>query len=216
MTPSQYIQANYSDIKKWLRNITNGERPDLFDDFIHDVIIIFMDNKNSQQAIDTGTARYFLVRIGLNQWRSSTSTFHYQYRHRITEELNDNHNTPSDEYDATDDYKIELILSSLDDMYETNRYEALIIILYYSFGANYSAVGRHLNMPHTTIRKIYLRGIKTLNKIIINKINGTNSDNRSNANVLHSGDIHSSIIKQSSLSTTSQIFKTRYFEKSVK
>ena len=80
MNPNQYIQENYSEIKKWLYNITKGEKPHLYDDFIHEVIMIFLQHDKAQQAIDSDTARYFLVRIGLNQWRSSTSPFHYQYR----------------------------------------------------------------------------------------------------------------------------------------
>jgi RNA polymerase sigma factor (sigma-70 family) len=203
ITPNQFVQDNYRDIKEWLRNITNKERPDLFDDFIHDVISIFLTNSKSQQAIDTGTARFFIVRIGLNQWRSSTSTFHYQYRHRMTEELGENINPETEEYNNTEDHLIELMLSSLDEMYETNRYEALIIILYYSLGANYSAVGRYLNMPHTTIRKIYLRGIKILENKIKNGINH---------NINSSGDIHSYSAKQLSLSIPTKLLTSKYFK----
>lgn len=208
MTPSQYIQANYSQIKEWLYNITNGERPDLFEDFVHEVIIIFLDNKNSQQAIDTGTARYFLVRIGLNQWRSSTSPFHYQHRLIHTEPIN-NDNISSNDYDPTIDLNTEVMFEALNIMFESKkRYEAYVIILYHSLGNNYSAVGRKLNLQATTIRKIYLRGIKTLKSIA----NGINNDTNS------SRDVHSNSTHLSSISRIVKIFETGYFSetKSVK
>lgn len=201
MTPSQYIQTNYSQVKEWLYNITNGERPDLFEDFVHEVIIIFLDNKNSQQAIDTGTARYFLVRIGLNQWRSSTSPFHYQHRLIHTEQIK-NDNTPSNEYDPTIDLNTEVMFQALNEMFESKkRYEAYVIILYHTLGNNYSAVGRKLNLQATTIRKIYLRGIKTLKSIA----NGINNDPNSIRNVYNDPD------KQQSISRIVKIFETRYF-----
>lgn len=207
MTPSQYIQANYSQIKEWLFNITNKERPDLFEDFVHEVIIIFLDNKNSQQAIDTGTARYFLVRIGLNQWRSSTSPFHYQHRLIHTEPINDN--ISSNDYDPTIDINSATMFEALNIMFESKkRYEAYVIILYHSLGNNYSAVGRKLNLQATTVRKIYLRGIKTLKSIA----NGINNDTNS------SRDVHSNSTQLPSISRIVKIFETGYFAetKSVK
>jgi hypothetical protein len=55
MTPAQYIEQNYTEIRQWLYNITKGERPQLYDDFIHEVMCIFLENKKSQLAIDTGS-----------------------------------------------------------------------------------------------------------------------------------------------------------------
>ena len=215
MNPNQYIQENYSEIKKWLYNITKGEKPHLYDDFIHEVIMIFLQHDKAQQAINSDTARYFLVRIGLNQWRSSTSPFHYQYRDSfkdvtIKEEV-------SEEYDVTGDVMEELIMSGLDEMYKGaggDRYEAIIMMMYHANNSNYSLLGRQLGIPHTTVRKVYLRGLEKLKNKINNKIklysNGI-IDNSNITSILSSWDNLGSDNKQHTLSLASEIFKTGYF-----
>jgi DNA-directed RNA polymerase specialized sigma24 family protein len=116
-------------------------------------------------------------------------------------------NQPSTEFNGEDDAIISELIRVLDTMYQSNkRYEAYVIILYHTLNNSYAQVGRYLNMPPTTVRKIYLRGIKILKK----QINGNN------INSFNQWDIHSSIAAQSSLSVVSQLFKTRYFEQSVK
>ena len=215
MNPNQYIQENYSEIKKWLYNITKGEKPHLYDDFIHEVIMIFLQHDKAQQAIDSDTARYFLVRIGLNQWRSSTSPFHYQYRDSfkdvtIKEEV-------SEEYDVTGDVMEELIMSGLDEMYKGaggDRYEAIIMMMYHANNSNYSLLGRQLGIPHTTVRKVYLRGLEKLKNKINNKIklysNGI-IDNSNITSILSNWDNLGSNNEQHTLSLASEIFKAGYF-----
>jgi RNA polymerase sigma factor (sigma-70 family) len=206
MTPAEYINKHYSDIKEWLRGVTMNEYQHLYDDFIHELLIIFIEHPQAQQAVDTNTVRYFLTRIALNQWRSNNSPFYIKYKkHLMHNEMIDNQ--PSTEFNGEDDAIISELIRVLDTMYQSNkRYEAYVIILYHTLNNSYAQVGRYLNMPPTTVRKIYLRGIKILKK----QINGNN------INSFNQWDIHSSIAAQSSLSVVSQLFKTRYFEQSVK
>ena len=210
MTPAEFIDTNYTEIKKWLYNITKGEKKHLYEDFIHEVILIFLSNHLSQQAIDSGTARFFLVRIGLNQWRSSTSPFHYQYRDSFLD-FPDKEEVADEEYDMTEDMLIEMLLDGLDKMYNGDaRYEATIMIIYFSMGSNYSAVGRELNIPNTTIRKIVLRGIDKLKQTI--KQNN-DDDNNTNLNTQFSEwNMLGGSNYKPTLSMVSQLFKTKYFQ----
>jgi DNA-directed RNA polymerase specialized sigma24 family protein len=203
MNPNQYIQQNYENIKLWLKGVTLNETPHLYDDFIQEIVIIFLQHPKAQEAIDTGTVRYFLTRIALNQWRSKTSPFHYQYRHRMTEEFKDN-NASDEVYDVNIDMRDSRIFHALEQMYNTKRrYEVYIIILYHTLNNNYSAVARYLKMEPTTIRKIYLRGIKILKQTINNGNNNIINNNR---------DIHSDSFEFTSLPITSKLFKTEYFK----
>jgi len=210
MTPAQYIDQNYSDIKKWLYNITKGERPQLYEDFVHEVIIIFLENKKSQDAIDTGTARFFLVRIGLNQWRSSTSPLHYQYRDSFLDYTEKE--VAYKEYDETEDVLMEVIFRGLDKMYhgtEKHKYEAILITYYFNNNSNYSEVGRQLGVPHTSVRKIVLRGITRLKQIIFNDVH--NGNYKLNTDIIDSWSANSSSVSQQALSSASQLFKSKYF-----
>ena len=210
MTPAQYIEQNYTEIRQWLYNITKGERPQLYDDFIHEVMCIFLENKKSQLAIDTGTARFFLVRIGLNQWRSSTSPFHYQYRDSFLDYSEKE--TAFEEYDSTEDVLMEVIFRGLDEMYngtEKSKYEAILITYYFNNNSNYSEVGRQLNVPHTSVRKIVLRGLTRLQKIIFN--DELNGNHKLNIDIIDSWSANSSSATQQAISNASQLFKSRYF-----
>jgi DNA-directed RNA polymerase specialized sigma24 family protein len=219
MTPNQYITDNYTNIKSWLYNVTRGEKPHLYEDMVHEVIAIFLQHKKAQQAIDTGTARYFLVRIALNQWRSSTSPFHYQYRDSFLDYTEKE--SVDEEYNTDMDAMEKLAMLGLDDMYqgdEDERYQAIIIMLYHSMGSNYSAVGRHLGMQHTTIRKLYLRGLKNLKDKVTEQIkklqNGTNNNIDDFTDIIDKWDILGSGSEQQAISVASQIFKTGYFNPS--
>ena len=219
MTPNQYVSENYQNIKSWLYNVTRGEKPHLYEDMVHEVIAIFLQHKKAQQAVDTGTARYFLVRIALNQWRSSTSPFHYQYRDSFLDYTEKE--SIDEEYDTDIDVMERLAMLGLDNMYtgtEDERYQAMIIMLYHSMGSNYSAVGRHLGMQHTTIRNLYLRGLNNLKNKVTEQIktlqNGTNNNIDDFTDILDKWDILGSGSEQQTISIASQIFKTRYFNPS--
>lgn len=218
MTKQEYITENYTHIKGWLRNITKGEKPHLFEDMVHEVLEIFLNHPKSQDSVDTGTARFFLVRLALNTWRSSTSRFHYQYRDSFLD-YNQDYDPVDDGYDVTLDIMEEIMIQGLAEMYDMDkhsRYECIIIMTYHSMGDNYSEVGRKLGMKHTTVRKIYLRGIAKLKQIIQTKINqykdGTLQFNQSLDNLLSRWDDVGGGDGESAVSLVNQLFKTRYFQ----
>lgn len=209
MNPSHYIQQHYDDIRKWLYNITKGERPHLYDDFVHEVITIFLEHKKAPIAIETGTARFFLVRIGLNQWRSSTSPFHYQYRDSFLDYSEKE--AAYEEYDETGDRLTDIVFRALDEMYqgtEKTKYEAILITYYFNNNSNYSEVGRQLGVPHTSVRKIVLRGLTRLQQIIFKN----DGNNKLTDDIINSWSTNSSSSSQHPLSTVSQLFKARYFD----
>lgn len=168
MTASDYIQQNYEYLKKEMYNITNGENDNLFEDFFHDCLQIFLEHPKSDSAVASNSAKYFLVRIGLNQWRSKTSRFHYKYRRQLIE-LNDSIDLVAEDYDVTQDVLMEVAMIALDRMYkldERSRYKAMIIIIYHSLGSNFSEVERQYEIPRTTVRELYVAGKEQLQQII--------------------------------------------------
>ena len=212
MTVNEFVNKHYQDIKDWLYNTTRGEKPYLFDDYVQEVLSIFIQHPKAQESIDTGTARYFIVRIGLNQWRSGTSPFHYQYRHSFYDSPEYETETETDDYDYTQDVQLKMIMDGIDKMYndESTKYEAIMMIMYYTNNSNYSAVGRILKIPHTTVRKIVMRAITKLQKIIFNnddygKINGTYDD------FSDSWSTNGNDTTQQTLSLSSQLIKAKYF-----
>lgn len=168
MTASQYIAENYEYLKKEMYNITNGENDSLFEDFFHDCLQIFLEHPKADESVSTNSAKYFLVRIGLNQWRSKTSTFYYKYRRQLID-LTDSIDIAAEEYDVTPDVMMEVLMIALDRMYkldERSRYKSMIIIIYHSLGSNFSEVERQYEIPRTTVRELYTAGVEQLQSII--------------------------------------------------
>ena len=141
MTPNDYVTRNYNSIKKDIVKLVGIDNQELAEDLLHDVLLIFLEHPKALQVIEDDVARIFILRIALNQYRSSTSPFNKNYRPPHTE-LTKQLIPEVTEYDIEEDVMIDVVLMSLDDMYnnEQTRYKAIVVILYHSLGNNYSEV----------------------------------------------------------------------------
>lgn len=217
MTPSQYIQDNYGYLKSEMYNITNGENDSLFEDFFHDCLEIFLTHPKAQEVTDKNAVKYFLVRIGLNNWRSKTSKFHYQYRREMVE-MTDLIDIPANDYDITIDVMTELLMVGVDRMYnldEKSRYRTMVIVIYHSLGSNFSEVERQFDIPRTTVREIYNAGREQLQSIINDLINELNNGTLHLSNDITQVDSNWSNIfggdNQQTVSVASKLFRSNYF-----
>jgi hypothetical protein len=173
MTLNQYVTNNYDNIRKWLFNITKGERPDLFEDFVHEVLVIFMEHNKAQEVVLQGDARWFIVRIGLNQWRSSTSPFHKEYRPRHSPLEFDI--VDVDQYDLEHDIILELLMGILDDMQMgelEEYYMSMVVMVYFALDQNFSEMQRRLNIPRTSLSRVYTKAIDIIKDRLDQKIQG--------------------------------------------
>jgi hypothetical protein len=184
MTVTKYVNDNYDNICKWLYNVTKGERPDLFNDFVHEVIVIFLEHDKAKDVVLQGDARWFIVRIGLNQWRSSSSPFHKQYRPPHNELLTDLI-LEDQEYDMDIDIIQDLAVQVLDEMHMGNLeeyYMSLVVMIYHTLSYNFSEMERQLDIPRTSLSKVYTKAIQTVKTRLALKIeqvkNGTINVNR--------------------------------------
>lgn len=216
MTPNDYIQANYYELKNKMFNITRGENKDLFEDCFHDVLAIFLQHRKAAEVVANGKAQYFIARIFLNQWRSSSSDFHLTYRLPLVN-LTDDTELADTDYDITEDVLIDVLMQSLDEMYKDDetRYKAMIVILYHSLGNNYSEVERQFNIPRTTVRLHYKEGLEILNNLIRNNLNLLD-----NGDFKLSSDLNSFVTdwcnnfgtdEQQVVSMASKLFASKYF-----
>lgn len=217
MTPNDYITKNYNSIRDDIVKLVGIDKQELAEDLLHDVIVIFLQHPKALQVIEDDVAKFFILRIAMNQFRSSTSPFHSQYRTphtELTEQL-----TPAvEEYDIEEDVMIDVVLMSLDDMYkdEQTRYKAIIIILYHSLGNNYSEVERQFEIPRTTVRNLYNSGIEILKQHVTNNLKSIENGHRklsSNLSTIVNDWCDSiGIDEQQAVSMVSELFKAKYFQ----
>lgn len=76
-----WIEDNYEVIRDIARVIVKGRQPDS-DDLAHEVVLAMLEaDRDKMDAIaESGGMRYWTVRLCLNNYRSSTSRYHYKYR----------------------------------------------------------------------------------------------------------------------------------------
>lgn len=161
---NKWISDNYQDLRTTLLNITRNDT-EYIDDLLHEVIIIFMEKDISEQLVKDKKAKFYIIRIALNQYRSKTSDFHKRYRKNPTISLNEALTVDSGkEYDNDYDELLKLNLNIIEDMlrsdHPNHKHYAMIMMLYFSNNNNFAKVSRLLKVPRTTIRRQFDEGAK--------------------------------------------------------
>ena len=77
----RYITENYGDLQKMAKTITKGKHPD-FEELLHESLLSVYEaaRQKMEGLISKKQLKYWIARIMLNQYNSSSSRFHYRYR----------------------------------------------------------------------------------------------------------------------------------------
>lgn len=170
MLAKKWVGDNYENIREWLTNITKGEKPYLVEDFIQEIIIAFLEHKNADEIVEKGAGKFYIIRIGMNNWNSSTSPFHKKFRKEKSVEFDINKPIIDEEYDDEQDILTNKLFDCIDELLNGNnkeRYYGMIILLYSSMGNNFSEVARRLNVSRSHISTQYKKGVS----ILLEKLN---------------------------------------------
>ena len=78
---NKYMNENYTRIVDIAKVITKGHAPD-FEDLAHEVILMVLeaDDEKMEALIKKKQMRYWIIRLCINNYRSTTSRYHYKYR----------------------------------------------------------------------------------------------------------------------------------------
>ena len=174
---NKWITDNYKDLRKTLLNITHNDY-EYVDDLLHECIVIFIQHKKAIELVEKKQAKFFFIRIVLNQYRSTTSSFYKQFRKRnltLNEDIKiDIEN--DEEYDYDLDKLINLNINIIEELLKSDnaieRHYGIIVMLYFSNGHNFAEVARCLDIPRTTIR----RQFDDATKIILKKMKEKRTD----------------------------------------
>lgn len=146
MALDSFMSENYKNLLEAAQRIT--KHSELSEELLHYALESFIVRRDCESIIESGGARYFIVRILLNQWNSSTSHFYNTYRKpsdSITSYLEE---SIADEMDfnvvETAD-KIQKILVNL------SWYEQMLMDTYVQENHNISSLSRVTSIPRTSI-----------------------------------------------------------------
>ena len=173
MTPNEWVSNNYENIHKWLKTTTRGKMKAIYDDFVHEIILIFLEHPKAQELVDRDEARWFIVRVALNQWRSTTSPWAKREFSHTWEVLFDDFEMEEDEYNVEDDALIELMVGILDEMHLgeiEEYYMSMVVMVYQELNGNFSEMSRRLDIPRTSLSKVYKEAIRTIEQRLQQKI----------------------------------------------
>jgi len=152
---ADWITQNYEGLEKAAKNVSRGH--DLWPDLLSHCILDFMEKPQAQKIVDDGYAKFYIVRIMMNQWRSVTSPFFKQWR-------SDNHLSVEDsslgewyhENGVDPDWNMDKIQEILDQMEgdkeDAGWYHARLVQLY-SETPNYKRLSEMTGISRTSISK---------------------------------------------------------------
>ena len=166
---SEWINDNYKDLRKTILNITKNSR--LVDDLMNECVLIFMEHEKAEGLVERGQAKWFFIRIVLNQYRSTTSSFYRNFRREREIPINEGLTiSDTEEYDYDLDELIDLNINIIEDLLRsdipTERHYGIMVMLYFSNGNNFAEVARCLGISRSTIR----RQFDEASKLILQKM----------------------------------------------
>jgi DNA-directed RNA polymerase specialized sigma24 family protein len=139
------MNDNYGELLQASNRITGNH--ELASELLHYALEQFLSKQNVQELVDSGAARYFIVRILMNQWNSNTSYFYTQFKkpsESLSEEL-ENIFEKEDEQQAELTWRVEKILESLP------WFDRLLFRTYVDEGHTKSSLARATGIPRTSI-----------------------------------------------------------------
>jgi len=152
---NKWIQHNWKQLQQAARNISRNDA--LWPDLLQHCIVDFLEKPQSHQIVIDGFARFYIVRMMMNQWRSVTSPFFKLYRndHHVSIEasnLSEWYYEDAIEPDWDMD-KVKVILNEMgDDKNKAGWYHAKLVELY-AETPNYKKIAEMTKISRTSISK---------------------------------------------------------------
>ena len=141
MTVNQVIEIEYPELIRAAKKITGGS--ELAMDLLHYSIEELYNKPNTEAIVQSGGLRFYLVRIMMTQWRSTTGPFFKQFGDRHNKEVHEN--TKEEEIEHLDLDRINQLLKDLD------WYDQLLFKTFAEGQHTYSSLSRETGIPRTSI-----------------------------------------------------------------
>lgn len=163
MTTDNWMKMSYDNLKDAANNITNYN--ELSDELLHYSLDVLLQKKNLEEIIDSGGASFYVIKIMVNSWKSTSSPFYKTYRQDskdiclVDEELCQNH---------TELYLCIDTLSSLikKEIENLHWYDRELFKIFLEGDHTISSLSRETGIPRTSISL----SIKRIRKHIIKKV----------------------------------------------
>lgn len=160
----RYLSENYEAIVEMAKTITRGRHPD-YEDLTHMVVEALYKKEASHitQLIERKQLRYWIVRIMLNQYNSSSSPFHYTYRKPSERHRTMHHSILEWSNDGEFNEGTEELLCLIEEGVRNLPYfDRMITMVYYNHRHSLNTLSQQSGISRTTLYKALRRARKAL------------------------------------------------------
>ena len=157
---------NWNALERASKNISKGDI--LWSDLLNHCVLAFLEKPKAQDIVDDGYARFYIVRIMMNQWRSVTSPFYKLYRDPSGASVEELNIAEWYEEDAIEpDWNLDKVNAILDEMEGDKEnagwYHKKLIDLY-TETPNYKKLSEMTGISRTSISKSVKRARQEIKK----------------------------------------------------
>jgi len=154
LTFNEYLSNDYDALLSASNKITGNHHLSI--DLLHYGIEELSNKINLQDIIDSGGARFYLIRILMTQWRSQTGPFHRQFVKQHSE---------IEHYDITEKEETEIDFDRINKLIEDlDWYDKELFKLFAAGDHNYSTLSKETGIPRTSIALTIKRVRKHIKK----------------------------------------------------
>lgn len=150
MNIREYVASNYGMLLTVCKNITKNN--ELTDDLFQHCVTVLLeyDEEKLLPMIKNNTIKFFFIRIVVNNWSSSTSPFHKQFRERNYDYIENefDFNITEEEYDHEIDSKAAFVRDYLD---KQHWYVKKVFELKIDENMSYQQIKDLTNIPRSSL-----------------------------------------------------------------
>ena len=153
------MQDNFSELQSAAKKISGNH--ELWEELLSYCLEEFLFKPNLREIIQSGGARFYIVRMMMNQFRSTTSPFYQKFRtHTVDLEFQD-YEEPDVFVDHTD--KLTQIQDALANL---NWYDKMLFEIFVKENHTISSLSRATGIPRTSVNLTITRVRNYLKKSI--------------------------------------------------
>ena len=145
VTIDQFMRENYKELATAASRISNNS--ELSEELLHFCLEEFLKKKDCLAIVDSGGGRFYIVRILLNQWRSTTSEFFHTYR-KHNDEITDEY---ADEVYEEDPTFMERADAVREELARLPWYDRKLFETFVSENHTVSSLARATQIPRTSV-----------------------------------------------------------------
>lgn len=156
----EYVTDNYPKMREMARTITRGKSPD-WEELLHTCVLALYesDRQRIEGLIERRQLRYWLARMMMNQYNSSTSPYHYQYRKPVERIRNAQHDirTWYEDTIPEKEHREELHRFIEESLSDLPYFDRMVTKVYYDHGHSLNTLSKATGISRTTLFKALKR-----------------------------------------------------------